>query len=133
MGMRTSDLALELSRDLDRRSREDRRSRLSRSCSRSAVSDRGPPFISSFTPLQQQHAQRWTTPESVMKFPLQPTWPLAEEALLVQCIEQQSAAVQELFQPQRSSVPKCETVFISTCRQSSGKAPPAQAAQCAGW
>ena len=70
MGIRTSDLALELSRDLHRRSREDRRSRLSRSCSRSAVSDRGPPFISSFTPLQQQqHAQRQTTSNSGYELP----------------------------------------------------------------
>ena len=71
MGIRTSDLPLELlSRDLDRRSREDRRSRLSRSCSRSAVSDRGPPFISSFTPLQQQqHAQHRTTFKAGHKVP----------------------------------------------------------------
>ena len=54
MGIRTSDLVLELSRDLDRRSRDDRRSRETRSCSRSALSDRGPPFMSSLTPLQGQ-------------------------------------------------------------------------------
>lgn len=62
MGMRTSDLALpELpSREedsvSDRRSREDSRSRESRSCSRSALSDIGPsPLISSLTPLPPLH------------------------------------------------------------------------------
>ena len=56
MGILTSDFVCDVSRDLDRRSRDERRSRDMRSCSRSALSDIGPLLISSFTPLQQ-HAK----------------------------------------------------------------------------
>ena len=57
MGILTSDFVFELSLDFDSRSRDDRRSRDSRSCSRSALRDSSPgSFISSFTPLQQ-HAK----------------------------------------------------------------------------
>jgi hypothetical protein len=55
MGILTSDLALELSREdrvCERRSRDDSRSRDSLSCSRSALRDIGlPPLNSSLRPL----------------------------------------------------------------------------------
>ena len=54
MGILTSDLVCEVSRDFDRRSRDDRRSREMRSCSRKALRDIGPLLISSFTPLQMR-------------------------------------------------------------------------------
>ena len=62
MGILTSDLVCEVSRDLDRRSRDDRRSRERRSCSRSALRDIGPLLISSFTPLQMHATMRTQLP-----------------------------------------------------------------------